>query len=225
MPIGRPGEGSVRTHTYVVIGERSGWCPGAVGHVGLLAGSLADLAEGGSCDVFDSGPPLHVGDRTGRGSMRAHWVGDIGLTDREVFGIRLLLANMATSVQPPRGEFDRWRNYSVLPAEDVPPFEMEGATRVYTHARFSCAGFVTWCYRQVEINLIDQNALPALSRSDLEAVWGPRMVAVMLQRMRSSGSPPPDAAPILHPSYIFHAIEAGRAALPFRPDARHTHLP
>lgn len=86
--------------------------------------------------------------------------------------------------------------------------------------RFSCVGFVLWCYRQVGIELLapfDSPAYPRFDLGHLTRVWPElRNLAGRPGFLTQIGLNPADAPwPVVVPGYVFHALNGG--SLPFQP--------
>ena len=170
----------------------------------------SEIVAGTACGVFHCAPPLHIATPE---PMSPELVADLSLTRVELEVIDAWLADLRQQVMPA----GRFAHYILIPpAERV--FDRESGRPV--HWRFSCAGFVCKTYEHAGLTLVALDSL-RVDRATLEETWGASMVRFAEARTgpRGFGLEGPPPWPVLLPSHLFHAVEAGRDKLPLRPSA------
>ena len=191
---------------FNVVGSQS--TSGHIGHVGLLATS-SDLSYNVQIEVFDSGPPLRIGQKAdgappavGRMAVNTiGWVEDLTLD--ETIDLRLWIEDARTRIPP-----DRYGNYRV-----DPPFleRRDTTTNRIINIRYSCAGFVICCYEEgaaITLLDIDRAHLPPVPQELVREIYGDvldRLLADPRHR-EEIGLPGDGPWPIVLAGYVFHAL-------------------
>ena len=142
-------------------------------------------------------PPL------GQGFCEAHVVGMLNdLTVGEVRKLEQWRRRLEIEATPGAGLRDRFREYVIKPPIDPPPDAVTGRDR---SRRFSCVGFVLFCYHQVGITLVDWEGerLPLVDRTLLEQSYGRPLPNWQLKRCGLEGDGP---WPVVLAGYLFHSL-------------------
>lgn len=198
-----------------VVGERPATDATKIRHVGLLA-EASELSPGKSCAVLHCEPPLEV---ARPGKMDAHLVGDLDLSKDEIEVIEDWLADITQQTLPTN---------PLLHYVLVPPARraFDKVTQRPKHWRFSCVGFVWKTYEHAGLKLVSLEKI-SVDRPTLVSTWGED--AVVLAEKTSAryelGLDGPGPWAVLLPAHLFHALERGRAALPFAPTEEHSSFP
>lgn len=194
--------------TCAIIGTQTGMRD--VHHVGLLATEIPlTLQMTQLADVYDMGRdgPAHA-------KMRVDLMGCLSHLDDDTQKEMRLWARNFTH----RGADIRYhvRPASMTKASDT----LDGPP---TYWKFSCAGFVERCYRDVGgIQLVvDEECLPLVELDMLKRIWpdefnNPRLNNPIVQTrvLRSYGLEDNGPWPILMPAYLFHAIAISMTRAP-----------
>ena len=173
---------------------------GEVRHVGLLAESIQSLSAAQAELVHHMRPPMGWDD-----PLTVHAVGWIDLSHDEQEGIADLIEEL-------RSEPHITNQYHVCPSLVEERDALTGRVRC---RRFSCAGFVTFCYREgagLRL-LVDDGLLPLADKSLLERVWSSAQVSAG-RRYGLTGAGP---WTVLLPGYLLNAMRGERTALPYAP--------
>lgn len=207
MPVARVERESL--HSQYSVAATCGEVDFAVKHVGLLA-ATCQLKAGEAVAVFDSHPPLHIGQVDDKGqaivsNIVPALVGWVELNESQRRNIDRVLADLR--VLMPRRALSGWdliTYYVAVPHMIEVPGEVPGAVK---HYRFSCAGLVLYCYDEgAGIPLVDLSRLPMVSFDELTKIW--TILADMPPKIRSRvGLPDESPQQVLLPGYILHALD------------------
>ncbi len=192
----------------------------AVDHLGLLVGEMSvDLGENKQVVVHDMRFTL------GKTTMPCGLLGTISdLEAATIIKMEQWVLDMLGSER---------KEYYVLPASTIMKSDTSDSSP--THVKFTCAGFVERCYRDVANRklVVDDACLPEIDLQTLLDVWAnfSSLLGNARQRMKRGleGNGP---WRVLMPAYLFHAIhhidKNGRDAVPYQPidgDWRFSPLP
>ena len=202
---------------FHIIGSKS--TSGHIGHVGLLAASR-DLSYNEQIEVFDSGPPLRIGQKPNEGDLPAvggmpanaiGWIEDLTLD--ESIDLRLWIEDARTRIGP-----DRYGNYRV-----DPPYQerRDTSTNRIINICYSCVGFVIRCYEEgVAIVLLDTDPayLPGVSKDLVQEIYENVLDRILHPRARADiGLPGEGPWPIVLAGYVFHALNRTSGEVRSRP--------
>ncbi len=209
--------GTHRGHACAIVGSYADESAEQdVDHVGLLAGeSEFELGERTELPIYHMRPPFE------KSATPIQLLGLlVGLSKSAILKMEQWASDMLTSEHHPV--------YHVRPASITEDSDTPGGPPTYL--KFSCAGFVERCYRDVAgIQLVvDEENLPPVELDTLKKIWpaqfnhprlsNPRVASRALESLGLSGESP---WRILMPAYLFHAIRHfdanGRAAGPYQP--------
>lgn len=225
--------GSTAGSRYSAVG-----CRGAHGirHVALLARDQ-QLSPACSCEVFHAHPPLWIGqgvrsqgDNSFRWLNPSHVVGWPKELSNVIDKLDIELASLRKQIpewSPLSNELTGLENTYTI----HPPFVIVEGEDSEMHFRFSCVGFVLYCY-EILCGLArllpeDDGAYPLLSLDDLRPVFGRPLIDRLrddadLRRVLGLGDDGP--WPIRLPGYLFHALAAPDSQLPITPRAEYANF-
>ncbi len=167
----------------------------AVRHVALLAENTP-LGVGAGCEavVMQMNPPLT---RDGTAVDVLGWLRDLNEHERELIN--------QCAIELVRGAKGR-RQYIVHP----PWQDVKDKKNTTLYIRFSCAGFVAYCYFKAGRELVDRDQLPSVGLELLKQIWDDQAEALDSPEKRHwcglVGKE--ESWHVLLPSYLLHAIRA-----------------
>lgn len=204
---------NVRVSLYDAVGvdsEKSTWF---IGHVGMSLDEV-DFTKGTPLQLrmVDMGPPL--GTPESSTPEKVDVVGTAKLSSDEVSMINTFICEVIyeyKSLKP--GRMDQYV---------VRPHFVQGNDD-FSARRFSCAGFVFECYLQLEIRLVDTDALLLVDQEKLELVY-PLLPRILVNREWRDhvGLAEDGPWPVLLPGYLFHSLNRDAEAIrqvPYKPQA------
>lgn len=195
---------TIRALRFSVVGQDAAGST-AVRHVGLLFLD-DDLDAGREVRVVDMAPPLRLG--APEDTMVVHTVGYVEvLTPEQQRRMDYWLADLHTQgvdykfrVQPASGEV------------------IEPGTQRVQYRFYSCAGLVADCYARAGVLLVDQSALPLVTRALALEIWGKPLSPPALERaLRELGLEGQGPWRLLLPGYLLHALDAPPEKRPYVP--------
>jgi hypothetical protein len=202
------GQQQIDGRAFHVLGEFA--AESFVGHSGLLARDAQFALPDESVDAYESQPPLMVGanvggEQTGLGSMTPQivgWVEDLSTAERHAMdtwieGIRTMVSTPARMSR--RGRVAR--EYTIKDRE----FMRDPNDGSVKFTKFSCAGFVFWCYDACSIVLLDRANMPALDVAAAAAAFNLALEAIPALAQRES-LPPGGPWHLMLPGYLFRAL-------------------
>lgn len=163
MPAFDLAEQTATLSRFDVVGRHSEEVPKFVRHVALFNLDNRDVNHGDTVDVVHMGPPLETDQR-----LSVDVAGRIPLTNDQINAIHTWIGKVAKEYQAQNVR--KLRQYIIDPPwEDI----RDKNTGVYRYRRYSCAGFVLYAYRQVDVSLlvIDEEALPEVTKETMEAAY------------------------------------------------------
>lgn len=182
---------------FDVVGQHSETPPSFVKHVALLNTDERAVGCEDTVHVVHMGPPLET-DR----QLSADVSGRIPLTNDEINSIKTWIAKVEDEYQTVND--GRWNQYVIDPPwKDI----CDENTGVRRYRRYSCAGFVLYAHRRVDVSLlmIDKEELPEVSRETLEVVYpGFFRDPDLLNRFGLQGDGP---WRVVLAGYVLHALD------------------
>lgn len=201
MPAVRLDGNWVGIRKYDVVGQDSAGTPGFVGHVGL-AGEYRDLfGRSDDLPLIHMRPPLEIG----ASRCPIDCVGTVDLTPGEVRQIGLFIDEMESEYLAARLRGDRRRQYVIAPHVD----SVAAPDGTVIYHRFSCAGFVIECYREIDIHLLmtDADSLPAVSLETLVRQYPDLESLLQNPKVRDAYGIPGDGPwPVVLAGYVMNAL-------------------
>lgn len=174
-------------------------------HVGLVNDIEFEVSAGCELAVMQMGPPMAIAPP----DIMTATVGGRILTEEERVFVDDWLADMATRTSDV--------TYIAHPASSL---ITDAVSKRPIGFRFSCAGFVQFCYRDaVGVHLVAEDVLPDVDRDTVVHVWSHVIPsnwsdAVVNRALRSFGVQGGGPWPLLLPGYLIHALALEREDLP-----------
>jgi hypothetical protein len=172
-----------------------------VSHVALALERHNAVPLGGEMHTIHMKPPLES-DR----SVAAHVVGRLDLSNAQKRDIHDWIDDQTKAL----AAVSKLRQYYLLRND-----ASDRSSARESRRRFSCATFIQDCFREsIEVELVNEAALPATDRETLVRIWSQRMVDLG----RHYGLEGEGPWPVLLPAHILHALDRDvPGESPYRP--------
>ncbi len=181
---------------FDVVGMHSETSSAFVQHVALLNTDDREVSGDETVRVVHMGPPLETDKQ-----LSADVAGRIPLTNDQINSIRTWIAKVQDEYKSANAE--RLKQYVINP----PWIDIcDKNTGVRRYRRYSCAGFVLYAHRQVDVSLLvtDEEALPEVTRQTLEVAYPDAILHPgLLNRFGLQGKGP---WRVVLAGYVLHAL-------------------